>query len=85
MPVFFFIDGSFETAAWRIGWRKMMSSIAASSFQTILRPAACFLRTRTIVPISCKSNKMPMTQPYKPAAAAADATPSQSLVQISEP
>ena len=85
MPVFFFIDASFVTAAWRIGWRKMMSSIAASSFQTILRPAACFLRTRTIVPIMSWSSTRSAIKPYAPAALAAESTSSQSLVQMSEP
>ena len=85
MPVFFFIDASFETATWRIGWRKMMSSIAASSFQTILRPAVCFLRTRTIVPIMSWSNTRSAIKPYAPAALAAESTSSQSLVQMSEP
>ena len=83
--MFFFIDASFETATWRIGWRKMMSSIAASSFQTILRPAACFLMTRTNVTIISTSKMRPRAQPYTPAAAAADSTLSMSLSQISEP
>ena len=76
---------SFETAALMIGWMNTRAITTAISFQTILRPAACFLMTRTSVTISSTSKMRPKAQPYKPAAAAADSTLSQSLSQISEP
>ena len=85
MPTICFIPASFETAALMISPRNKRAITTASSFQTILRPAACFLRTRTSVTISSTSNTRPKAQPYKSAAAAADSTSSQSLVQISEP
>ena len=76
---------SFETAALMIGWMKSRAITTAISFQTILRPAACFLRTRTIVPIMSRSNTRSVIKPYAPAALAAESTSSQSLVQMSEP
>ena len=68
-----------------IGWMKSRAITTAISFQTILRPAACFLMTRTNVTISSASKMRPKAQPYKLAVAAADSTSSQLLVQISEP
>ena len=68
-----------------IGWRNKRTTTTASSFQTILRPAACFLRTRTIVPIMSRSNTRSVIKPYALAALAAESTSSQSLVQMSEP
>ena len=76
---------SFETAALMIGWMKSRAITTAISFQTILRPAACFLMTRTNVTIISTSKMRPRAQPYTLAAAAPDSTSSMSLSQISEP
>ena len=75
-----------ETPAWMIGLRRKRRIIAASTFQAILRPAACFLTIRTMVTIRSRMHKMSVIRPYTQEAMAVDSTSSQSVPeQMSEP
>ena len=86
VAAFIFIHAGFETATWRIGLTKTRSGITASNFQAILRPPACLLTMRTMVPIMSRRHKMSMIMPCVVAAMASACTASMSTSeQMSEP